>query len=123
MQKRYPTDVYLKSPQKLEYGDFKKELSGSDKMLTKATHALQAHMRDVTEKTKQTCYKIPMKESNHVIPTDTPSSLPPESMVHNGYHNNVQYIMDKKHGITYMKGKLLGKVSGIYSAVINITMA
>ena len=87
----------------MDYQAFETELGPEKKMLAKATRALQDHVKDVTEKTKNTCCvnnKLPMKELNHtpVIPN---------------YHPNdpMHYIVDKNLGITYLRGRLLGKVS------------
>jgi polo-like kinase 2 len=70
------------------------------KMLAKATRVLQEHVKDMTEKTKSTCCvgKQIMKENliyNNALPA------PPVEPVN--------YISDQITGVTYIKGKLLGK--------------
>ena len=69
-------------------------------MLAKATKVLQEHVKDVTEKTKHNCCVAkPVLKENMVIPN------------YNTNDPSLHYIVDKNTGVTYIRGKLLGKVS------------
>lgn len=72
------------------------------KMLAKATKVLQEHVKDVTEKTKNNCCvgKTLQQKENMVIPNYNTNEP-----------NTVHYIVDNNSGITYVRGKLLGKVN------------
>jgi hypothetical protein len=89
--------------------------SGKPKMLAKATKVIQDHMKDVTEMTKQSCYSSPNKTDINGTPMKE-FSHPVIPNYHNNHHpqqgnGSVIYITDRDAGITYKKGKLLGKVS------------
>lgn len=78
------------------------EGASDTKMLAKATRALQEHVKDMTEKTKTGCCmgKHSAKEN----------MLQRQNNILNAPVPDIHYITDRTNGITYAKGKLLGKV-------------
>ena len=72
---------------------------GNDpRMLTKASRVLQEHVSD-KNKTNLSCF-----------PSGKSSSMYKENNVIPNYNANEQYVFDRISGITYVRGRLLGKV-------------